>query len=266
MPQMTSKRATLILAVIAAAMFTWAATRPWLESSVRFSSVTVLIIPSLAFIVLGGVVGLALTLLENRRDQLIAIGGAWGIFVVFWHPNLWYISALPFFGGLWYQAARMMQTDLRDRHTIRMYPVLRQGIKLILLGVFLMVSLGFYLLPSSQSLTAKTVSHGVQDAVSSAYGNPLVEQQLAQLPPSLRQQFRADVAHTIDTIVQQWFGKLGPFIPPMLALALFLVLWSVAFLYAEVAVWLGVGLFRILKAIGFVSIGEKSVKAEVVIL
>lgn len=260
---MNAKRGAIILTVIAVSTFAWAVARPWLDSPVRFSSLAVIIWPSVAFVLLAAVVGMAWVLLDKPLDRLIAILGSWGTFVVFWPANIWYVSLLPLFVFLWYEAGRRIRDDLATRHTLKMNIVLNGGVKWILLGAFAMVSLGFYLLPSSQALTLKSISSGIQSSVKSAYDNPVVMQQLSQLPPASQQEFKSSVAKNIDATVHQWFGGLAPYVPPLLAFALFLTLWSVAFIFRELAIWLGVLIFAILKITGFIRLEEESVKAEV---
>ena len=143
---------------------------------------------------------------------------------------------------------------------------MRQGAKLILLGFYLMVSLGFYLLPSSQRLNATTVSRDVQRSIESTYDNMFVQQQLSQLPPTARAQFQRDVSQYAYQTARTWLAPLGPFIPPLLAFGLFLALWSVNFLLRPPTVWVGDRLFRLLKRVGFVNVTEQDVKGEVITL
>jgi hypothetical protein len=266
MKSLDYKRIGLIVAVVATSAATWAVARIWLDDPARFSSIIVLIGPAMAFIISTAVTAVAFLLMEHRWDRIAAILASWAVFVFFWAPNIWYISLLPVFAGLWWMAAKDIRESLEDRRRLRISASLRQGAKLILLGFYLMVSLGFYLLPSSQRLNATTVSRDVQHSIESSYDNMFVQQQLAQLPPAARAQFQRDVSQYVYQTARTWLSPLGAFIPPLLAFGLFLALWSVNSILRPPAVWIGDRLFRLLKRVGFVNVTEQDVKGETIIL
>ncbi len=260
------KRIGLIGAVAAGSAITWAVTRGWLDQPDRFSGITTMLWPALAFIGMGAVVALAFALLEHTWDRLAGILMLWAVFILFWPADIWYVSVLPLFLAFWWLASRDIRHDMTDRRKIRISATLERGMKFILLGSFAMVSLGFYLLPSSQAITVGEVSENVQESVEGAYDNPLVEESLSQLPSSAQAQFRRNVGRYIDETIRTWLSPVQKFIPPILAFGLFLVLWSMSFILRIPAVWLGSLLFRILKSVGFVKITEGSVQSEVLTL
>lgn len=260
------KRITLILAVVVCAAITWATAEPWLASPLRFSGWLRPFWPALSVTVLAAVAGVALTLLTSRWDRLAAILASWAAFVVFWSPDIWYVTALPVFGLFWYESSRRMQDDTRDRRKIRFNAALGRGVKFLLLGAFLMVSVGFYLLPDNRSADIGTVSRGIQGSLDDAYESDIVRTQLDQLPSSLQAQFKRDMAESVDDFVHGWLGGWSGYIPPFLAFALFLALWSVSFIFREIAIWLGTLLFAILRWTKFVRVEEQDVKAEVISL
>lgn len=260
------KRIVLIVAVAFCATLTWATAHPWLESPDRFSSLGAALWPSLAVILLAAVAANAWMLLTRPVERLASMLASWATFILFWRPDVWYLSALPVLLFFWYEASRRIQGDMVDRRKLRVSATLGQGVKFILLGAFLMVSLGFYLLPSSRAADFRVVSKGLQSSLESTYDQPLVQQQLSQLPAGMQSQVKRDLARAVDGWVKDVVGPLGPLVPPLLAFALFLALWSVSFVYREAAIWLGVGLFAILKATKFVRVEEQDVKAEVLSL
>lgn len=266
MTQLSGKRIALILAVGLCATLTWAATHTWLLREGRFSDLSVMLWPALALTLLASVTALAWALLDAKLDRLAALLLSWATFIIFWQPNIWYVSALPIFGLFWWEAARRIRADLIDRRRLRVYAILGSGMKFILFGVFLMVSVGFYLLPSSQQSGVASVSEGIQSSLDNAYEAPLVEQQLAELPSAVRSQFKRELAASIDKTVRAYLGPFASFIPPMLAFGLFLVLWSLSFVFRELALGLGMLLFWALRTSGFVRIKEQDIKAEVLSL
>ncbi len=260
------KRIVLIVAIVICAALTWATAKPWLESPLRFSGWLRPFWPALSVTVLAAVAGVSFCLLQSRWDRLAAILASWAAFIVFWQPDIWYLSALPLFVLLWYESSRRIQDDMHDRRTVRINAALGRGVKLILLGAFLMVSVGFYLLPENRSADISTLSRGVQGSLDDAYDSKLVRGQLDELPVSLQAQFRNDIAQSVDEFFHNNLGRWSGYVPPFLAFALFLVLWSVSFILREVAIWLGVLLFKFLRVVKFIRIEEKEVKAEVITL
>ncbi len=256
------KRIVIICAVALTATLVWATAKPWLENPLRFSGYAILLWPSLALVLASAVAGLAWMMLDSKTDRFAAILASWASFVIFWSPDIWYVSMLPLFALLWHLSATRIRDDLSDRHTIRIRTSLGAGLTPLMLGTFLMLSLGFYLLPAYHNVGASEVSVGLQGQLTDAYDNPLVVAQLNQLPPSMRAQVKADLSKNVDAYVKRFLGPLDAYVPPLLAFALFLVLWSVLFIYRELAIWFGLLLFRGLVASGFVRIVEKDVKAE----
>jgi len=263
---MDFKRISFIIVVVAIATITWWFTHQWLVGPHPFSDFMSMIKPAVALSVLGMAVGLAFTLLPSRWDRWAIILASWATFIFFWQPDIWYVSALPLFALLWHEAARRISDDLVDRHKLRISATLGRGVKLILLGAFLMVSVGFYLLPANRLAGLSGVTEGVQGALESAYNIPVIEHQLSELPPALQAQFRRDLAESVDTTVQDWLGPYQRFVPPFLAFALFLALWSVSFALREVSIVLGQGVLAIMRATKFVSIQERDVKAQKLVL
>lgn len=259
------KRIAVIVAVIIAATLAWWATHAWLTGPGRFSDLSVMLWPAFALSLLGAVAGLGWALLERSVDCMAAILGSWAAFILFWAPDIWYLSVLPLFMLLWWESGRRMRDDLSDRRKVRINATLGRGVKLTLLGAFLMVSLGFYLLPSTRAIDLASVSTSVQGQVDEAYDNPIVQSQLAseQFPEAFHQQVREDLLARVDSLLRQWVGPLAPYLPPILAFVLFLALWSVSFILREASIWLGVLLFGILKTARFVRIENEQVPHEV---
>lgn len=260
------KRISIISTVAVVSALTWWTAHAWLTVPGRFSDWHTWLLPAVMLTALTAVVALSWGLLERPGDRLAAILASWAVFVLFWPPNIWYISALPLFFLLWYEGSRRIRTDMGERHKVHMWSGLERGVRLILLAMYLMVSLGFYLLPTSRAADLKTVSSGIRSSLELSYGNPTIQSQLDQLPPAAQAQVKRDLLLQVDDAVHRWLGPFGPYVPPLLAFALFLTLWGMSFLFREAALLIAFLLFALLKATGFVRIEEKSVKAETLTL
>ncbi len=260
------KRIALITAVVVCATITWATAKPWLEDPLRFSGWVVIVVPAIAVSLLAAVTGVAWALLPGRLDRVAAILASWASLIIFWKPDVWYVSALPLFLLLWYEASRRIRNDLANRRRVLIKAVLGRGLTFILLGAFLMISVGFYLLPASREADLKTISDGIQSGLEDAYDSPFVRDQLADLPPSMQNQFKSDIARSVDEWVHKWLGPVAGYVPPFLAFALFLTLWSTGFLFREIAAWAGVGIWMLLRATKFITVTEEDGKVESVTL
>lgn len=261
----TVKRIALILSVVACATAVWWASHVWLTQPGRFSEFSTWLLPGVAVIVMGAVVMVAFALMERRSEWLAASLASWATLVLFWRPDIWYLSVLPFFLLFWHEAWRRVRADMADRRKIRINATLGAGMKMVLLGAFLMMSMGFYLLPSTRAINAGSVSQDLSQQVDVAYENPIVQSQLAveQFPEQFHQKVKEDFLARVDGIIRDWLGPLSPYLPPILAFVLFLALWSVAFVFREFAIWLGVLLFWLQKTTGFVRIDTEQVPHEV---
>ncbi|HUO75331.1 MAG TPA: hypothetical protein VMU12_00185 [Candidatus Paceibacterota bacterium] len=260
------KRISLIIAVVVVSMLTWWAASTWLSGPGPFTDYVGMIFPAVMIIVLSAVVGIAWLLLEHPLDRVAAILASWASFVIFFSPDVWYLSILPVFTGFWYIGSRRIQHDIMEHTKIRIWSGLDRGVRLVLLGVYLMISLGFFLMPIGHTADVNLISRGLQDSVKSSYSSQLVQSQLNQLPQSQQTQVETQLTKQIDTQVHQWLGPLAPYLPPLLAFGFFLILWGFSFIFRETGLALAVPLFALLKATGFVTVGEKDVKADVVTL
>ncbi|HTP57099.1 MAG TPA: hypothetical protein VMJ72_02385 [Candidatus Paceibacterota bacterium] len=260
------KRISLIVAVVVVSMLTWWAAHAWLTVFSPFTDYVGMIWPAVMMIVLAAVVGIAWLLLEHPLDRVAAILASWATFVIFFSPDIWYLSVLPVFVGFWYVGSRRIRHDIMDHTKIRVWSGLDRGVRLVLLGVYLMISLGFFLLPIGRTADVNLISQGIQGTVQSTYNSDLVKSQLTQLPPALQAQVKSELTTQIDTQIHQWLGPVAPYLPPLLAFGFFLILWGFSFIFRELGLALAVPLFAVLKKTGFVTVGEKDVKADVVTL
>ncbi len=257
------KRIAVIVTAVAVSVLTWWATHSWLTGINPFTDYGSMVWPAVMIILQAGIIGLAWMLLERPLDCLAAILASWALFVLFFSPDVWYISALPVFAAFWYIGSRRIQHDVHERSKLRLWSGLDRGVRLILLGTYLMISLGFYLLPVSRATDVSAISKGLQGSAQSTYNSDFVKSQLDQLPPSQQAQVRQEIGAQIDAQVRKWLGPLGPLLPPILAFGLFVTLWGFSFIFRELGLALSVALFAFLKKTGFVQVGEKDVKAEV---
>lgn len=263
MSVMQVKRLILIVGSLLMASLTWWSARSWLSGS-NLASWTNFLAPLLFVIGYAAVVGIALTLLPSKWDRLAIITSSWAAFILFFPASIWYLSVLPVFFLFLMESSRRSQRELKERHTFRPRIVFGAATKFILLGIFLMVSLGFYSLRTNGGITLEAVSEGVQRSVDNAYETSFIQTRLEGLSETVQAQLRRDVAGYIDAFIKDWLGPIAPALPPILALGLFLVLWSLVGIIGEPVLWVSSGLFIIMKRTGFVTVVQEQVPKDVV--
>ena len=263
---MNVKQISIIIAVAVMSVLTWWAARSWLAGMNPFTNYIAMVFPALVTSVLAGVTGLAWMLLERPMDRLAAILASWASYMVFFSPDIWYLAVLPIFVAFWYVGSRRIQHEIHERQKLRVWSGLDRGVRLVLLGIYVMISLGFYLLPISHTTNVTVISKGLQSAVQSTYGSGLVQSQLNQLPASEQAQVKGELSVQINAQVHQWLDPLEPYLPLFLTLGVFLVLWGFSVIFRILGLALAVGLFSLLESTGFVHVGVKDVKADVVTL
>jgi hypothetical protein len=266
MDRLHGKRIGLIVAVVASATVTWAAARIWLLHADRFTNWSLWFLPAGSLILLGAVTGLAWMLIPGKHERLAAILGSWATFIFFWPPNIYYLSVLPLFLLLWWEAANRIRSEVTERKRLKVNAILGRSVKLIIMGALLLVSLGYFISPKTQDADVNSISGEIQEQIGNVYDNPIVENQFSDLPPSAQAQVRQNVAAQVDQWIRQYLGPLREYIPPLLAFGFFLTLWSLTFIFREGSIWLGVAMFHLLKAMGFVKIEEVEEKIETVSL
>jgi hypothetical protein len=218
--------------------------------------------PALIIALMTSFILVAWVLMGSHWYRLLATLGSGLAFVAFFDFNQWYLSVLPVMVYLWFEAGRRIDHDLQDRLKVRIATTVRQGGRLILVGYFLMISLGFFLMPSSQEAGVDTVQDGVKSSIESTYEQNLVAKQFAQLPRSAQAQVRKEIGNQIDLWVERVLGPFGKYIPPILAFVLFLSLYSVNLLFRLIAEPLAVAWFELLLKLGFVRIVSVQVESQ----
>ena len=256
-----TKRIVLISVAILGSALSWLVTHSWLASENRFSDINAIVIFALALSLCAALISIAWMFLDKWYERGIVIAVSWIVFVIFW-PFALSLSALVVIGLLWWSAAQEVQNDLASRRQIQIRTVLGSSVRLILMAMFLSVSLGFYLSPDTQTAGLQTVSMGIKGQIEHVFQSSFIDDRISTLPPSLQKQFRTDVITAIDSTVKQYLGPVAHYIPSVLALGFFVVLWGFGWIFRQLALWMATAIFAILKRIGFIKIVTYKIDAE----
>ncbi len=154
--------------------------------------------------------------------------------------------------------------ELGERTKINSRLILRRSLPLVVIGYFILISFAAY-----QSPVLETIKNTERlPSVSEVFIRNVVESTIGSRVGDLGQkeqivnQVAAETIGEINTFLRPYFK----YAPPALAFGLFLVLWGISWIFVWLSVFMGMGIFWILKKTGFIMIKERDVKAEALIV
>lgn len=263
----TNKFILWCVLVAVTSFWMWAGVQVWLRGSLfDIQNTTNLMITSILFLALLSLLSVGIVVFQNRLWSTY-----FGIIVSVTYSLLFKISNLNLVGIfilvlLFYHAQDLVHGEMNERFKINSRIVLRTGLMNFVIAFFVLASFAAYQspaieefknirqLPSSSEIFIKTV-------VEQALGGQLAEANSQQKELVLNQVTREVVGR-----VNAFMGPYFQYAPPALAFGLFLILWSVGWIFVWLAVFLGMFIFWILKKIKFFKIEERDVKAEILII
>lgn len=263
----TTKFITWCVLVAITSFWMWASVQIWLNGSLfEIQNLTNLMIVSILFVVLLSLLSLGFILFRGKKNGLVLAG-----IVVFMYFILFKVSNFNLVGAtalilLFVFIDDLVSSETDERLKVNSRILIRKGMYNLILGFFILISFAAYQspaieqykdiqkLPSASEVFIKTIvkqTLGGQVEGSSSQEQELVFNQVTQ-----------EVVEEANTFLEPYFQ----YAPPALAFGLFLILWSVGWIFVWLAVFLGVLIFQILKKINFFKVEEKDVKAEVLVI
>ena len=240
----------------------WITAEPWINSTTKFADWHVWIWPLCMLTLLASATSLAYMLLPKRRIKLLLAGFiGLGYLAVF---GLYYLDIIAFFTIPLFHLFAIRNIQLETQERIKVHPgqIIKRGVGMVLLPIFIALSFAYFLSPSIQ-----------------------IRAQNADLAPNLKDVVRevadkflqgefsegGEVAkeHAVERAYDYFLSYFEPYreyFPPMLAFGLFLILWGLGFIMNRLSVWIGIILFWILRKSHFISIEHRQVDAETIVL
>jgi hypothetical protein len=262
-----AKRASLLIAVALTSIAFWFLTVAWAANPVTaladFAGWTGVL---LSLILMVAVYALALMLIPELSLRILAVFlvGIPALFIFSFH---WLtIGAFVVMILLNLEAMRVIQGELKARLKVSIRGILSHPISMILTSIILLVSTVYYISPTvQQSREAKelppTLTEMIQEVTRRVFSR-----EFSDVPAKDRKQVENQV---IKQVIGQLNTTAAPYLqylPFVLTIGLFLLLVSLKFIFAWLAVSLSLGIFFILKKFGVVTIAEKPVTAEQIVL
>ncbi len=257
-----SKKTSIVVFITVIAVLFWLTLIPWLKEGAKFQHPGVWLPPIFALIILCASMALGILLLENKKLwALTAILTGLPIFVIFGIQYLYliFIALLLLFviiGG------HIMKRELHERYKIDVRVMARAGIHYIVIPFLIGISFVYYYSPSLQNRIRdgvlpesfkQTVSESVQKVIQGESG--ITEETTLVANSAVDEAFRR---------IEYFFRPYEHYFPPLLAFGLFIVLWSLAFIFNWFSAFTAAFMFYILCRNGFVLIEQKDVKAETI--
>lgn len=245
----------------------WAGVQVWLRGSLfDVQDTTNLTITSILFLALLALLSVGIVIFQNPLWSMY-----FGIIVGVTYSLLFKISNLSLVGIfilvlLFYHAQDLVHSEMNERLKINPRVVLKKGLMNFVIAFFILTSFAAYQspaieqfkniqkLPSSSEVFIKTI---VEQTLGSQ-----VEEASPQQKELIFNQVAQEVIGEANTFLQPYFE----YAPPALAFGLFLILWSVGWIFVWLAVFLGMFVFWMLRKINFFKMEEYDIKAERIII
>ena len=249
-----------------------AALAAWMWSfgnNATFNPVTGLdISPSIlvAFLLLIAVIVLGYIVFQSRRWALAVAGIIDIIFLLFFGWTWLNVLASGIFLAFNVWSASWVKRGIHERRILNnVSDIFYHGLTPIVLGLFVMVSFAAY----QSSLLKQIQNSGQLPSQTQIFFQQLVNntvgQKIQATTPDQRKQLIDEVAsqtfQEFNVILRPYFQ----FAPPVLAFALFLILWGLSFVFIWVGIGVGMLLFWITKKTGVVRIETRTTEVEVLV-
>lgn len=259
-----SKKFIIFTIIFLLSIVFWAAVKAWVEGPVKFADWQAWSWPLTCLIVLAAVTVVALLLIREvlwRVVISVLIGLA---FLLVFNFNALYPGTFSALILLHLLAARNVHRESDQRTVINMGRILRHGLPWVITPLLIMISFAYYLDPSVQAgaragQLPPTVRQTIAKTVDAFLGS-----ELAELPPAQRQQTKNQIMTETERQLTNLAKPYFQYLPPVLAFGLFLILQGLSFVFVWPAVWLGMGLFQMLRRFNFVKIAAKQVEVQTV--
>lgn len=217
------------------------------------------------FVVLVTVISLALAIFRKKRWELATSGIVGIIFLLLFGFTYINLIGVAIVVSLFEYARHAGVEEIDQRTKINSWMIVRRSAPGVVLAFFVLISFAAY-----QSPVAKGIAEAEQ--LPSASGQ-LMRSIIASVIGSQIEARGQEKENVINEVERQTFQELNNLLkpyfryaPPLLAFGLFLILWGLSWIFVWLSMFMGMGIFWILKKIGFIKIEERDVKSEVLVI
>jgi len=254
-----------IAVVIVFASGFWFYIDRWLNHSgaLTYSNWNMLSLVFLVFLI--SAVSVGLMLFRNKYVALAILGLVILPQLIFFGFTLLNLLGLVIFLLFGYNARSRLYNELEQRIKFKAGVIIRNSIKPLILGMFLVVSFSAY---QSSALESVKKMDKVP-SIGTTFVKELVQKMIGRDYNLDMRQIDQAIDQTIVETDKQINSMLSPYLhyaPPILAFVLFLILYGLNWIFLWLSMLLCVGVIAILRMRKFITIEEKDVKAEKLIV
>ena len=260
-----TKIISILTATTVLAILFWFALVPWLGTGGKLQNLTAWLPPFFALIVLSGAMAIGVLLFERKSLWLLmALLADLPIFAVFGIHAL-YLIFIGFSLLCIFYSGNIMKRELSERYKVDIRVMARAGMRYIILPFLIGVSFVYFFSPQIQArANANAFPESFQRAIVNGVQQVLDSGNLSESGIS-----GAVAKTTVNTFFDEFNSFLepySPYLPPLFAFGLFIVLWGMAFIFNGLSALVARMMFVGLRKVGFVKIEEVDVRAERIIL
>ena len=256
-----TKIISIITAVTLLSVGFWISAEPWGHSATKFRDSSLWIFPARILVILSASIAVAYMLLPQKRLKLLLallIGGTYLVIFGRDYLQILVLFIIPLFHVF---AIREIQLESTERLNIHPGFIIKRGIALIMIPLYIALSFAYFQSPSIQTATRDQKLSPTFKQIAGDVLDRFLESQneVSEQDKQFAKNYAIEQAY--DTIMS-YFEPFRPYFPPIFAFGLFLVLLGLGFIFHRVSSWVGMILFWLLRKTQFVKIVEVDTKAQ----
>lgn len=257
------KKIFILAAVLAAASLFWYVAGQWIGSpGIHWNQYRDWLWPILLLALLAAVKSIAYLLLNDSRWRWGVLAAAALPFLAFFGFKLSYTAGAVAIVIFNFFAMESIRGETLARVRISVMPMLKRGLPALVTSIILAASFAYYESPSVQaSVQAKSLPSFVQETLG-ATAKQFMSSQLQGFSPAQRIAAEKQVVAETMSVINNAVRPYRQFLPPVMALGMFLILQGLSFIFVWLAALMGLALFTILKKTGVVRIEKSTIEAE----
>lgn len=256
------KKIAILAGVGVVGFWFWVVANQWVHSDVKFALVSAWIGPLVAIVVASAVIAVAFLILPT-------FGWKWIV--------SWIVAAefLLIFGATWLNAIacgviilltiysiKIIEIEAWERTHLHMYLILRRGLSFVILPLLIAISFGYYQSPALVRRTQANIVSPTLEQVMSFTADTFLKSQGEALTARQQEEAQKQITNKSVQLLSYYANEYFPFLPPVLAFGMFLILWGLAYVFIYLSVLIGILLFWILRATKFVRIEIVNMPSE----
>jgi hypothetical protein len=156
--------------------------------------------------------------------------------------------------------------ELQERTKVNSRIIIRRGVTMIILGLFVLISFATYQSPTVQSLKDFDRLPTVSEFFIKRIVDVTISSQIKDIEPEQKDLLLNQTSKEVISSINEFVGPYFKYAPPTLSFTLFLVLLSISWIFIWASVGIGVFIFWLLKKFNVVTIEEVDTKAETIIV